>query len=75
LVNNAEDIIRHMEELIQSPELRKKMGRAASKLVEENRGAVTLTMKLIANAMKNTPLDQGMQNRRYTTSKGRRSPL
>jgi len=75
LVNNAEDIIRHMEELIQNPQQRKKMGRAAFKLVEENRGAVALTMKLIANAMENAPLDQDMQNRRYTLSKDRKSTI
>lgn len=65
LVKNANDIIAYMEELIASPEKRKTMGRAAFKLVEENRGAVSLTMKLIANALKDEPLDQGMQDRNY----------
>ncbi len=69
LVKNSDDIIHHMEELIQNPQQRKKMGCAAFKLVEENRGAVALTMKLIANAMENIPLDQDMQNRRYVSTK------
>ncbi len=69
LVKNSDDIIRHMEELIQNPQQRKKMGLAALKLVEENRGAVALTMKLIANAMENIPLDQDMQKRRYVITK------
>ena len=65
LVNNAADIIECMEKLIASPQTRKKMGKAALKLVEENRGAVSLTMKLIANAMQNSPLDHDMQARKY----------
>ena len=69
LVNDSDDIIRHMEELIKKPQQRKKMGLAAFKLVEENRGAVALTMKLIANAMEDAPLDQDMQNRRYVVPK------
>jgi hypothetical protein len=41
------------------------MGEAAYKLVRENRGAVALTMELIANALKNTPLNKEMQARNY----------
>ena len=69
LVKDSADIIRHMEELIQNPQQRKRMGLAAFKLVEENRGAVALTMKLIANAMQDIPLDEDMQNRRYVSPK------
>ncbi len=69
LVKDSKDIIRHMEELIQNPQQRKRMGLAAFKLVEENRGAVALTMKLIANAMQDIPLDEDMQNRRYVSPK------
>lgn len=69
LVDNSDEIIKNMEELIKSPKIRKKMGNAAFKLVEENRGAVALTMKLIANAMHNEFLDEGMQARKYVMPK------
>ncbi|MCF6288408.1 MAG: lipid IV(A) 3-deoxy-D-manno-octulosonic acid transferase [Proteobacteria bacterium] len=65
LVNNSQDIIKNMEELIQNPQTRTNMGEAAYKLVEENRGAVALTMKLIANALSEESLDQNMQSRKY----------
>ncbi len=65
LVRNAADIITEMEKLIESAKLRKKMGNAAFKLVEENRGAVALTMKLIANALQREPLDKQMQALKY----------
>jgi len=65
LVTNANDIIENMQALIESPKLRKTMGEAAYKLVRENRGAVALTMELIANALKNTPLNAEMQARNY----------
>ncbi len=65
LVNNSQDIVREMQKLIENPALRKKMGNAAFKLVEENRGAVELTMKLIANALRNRPLDRQMQALKY----------
>ena len=71
LVNNSQDIIKYMEELIENPETCKRMGSAAFKLVEENRGAVKLTMKLIANAMENTPLDEDMQKRKYVLSQNK----
>jgi 3-deoxy-D-manno-octulosonic-acid transferase len=65
LVKNADDIIDSMQELIENPKTRKTMGNAASKLVQENRGAVALTMKLIANAMNDEPLDPDMQARKH----------
>ncbi|VAW42708.1 3-deoxy-D-manno-octulosonic acid transferase, partial [hydrothermal vent metagenome] len=65
LVTDAHDIIRYMEELIKNPLTRMVMGNAAFKLVEQNRGAVALTMKLIGNAMQQIPLDSDMQARRY----------
>jgi 3-deoxy-D-manno-octulosonic-acid transferase len=65
LVKNADDIIDNMQELIEHPKTREKMGDAALKLVQENRGAVALTMKLIANAMHQEPLDDNMQSRNY----------
>jgi len=65
LVKNADDIIDSMQKLINSAEIRKSMGNAAAKLVKENRGAVKLTMKLIANALHNDPLDENMQQRNY----------
>jgi len=65
LVKDSKDIVKYMEELIEHPNTRKKMGCAAAKLVEENRGAVALTMKLIANAMEGKELDAGMQARKY----------
>jgi 3-deoxy-D-manno-octulosonic-acid transferase len=65
LVKNADDIIVSMQELIENPQTRKSMGNAAAKLVQENRGAVALTMKLIANAMNNEPLDSDMQARKH----------
>lgn len=69
LVNNSSDIIRYMEELIANPKTRETMGNAAHKLVIENRGAVTLTMELIANAMQNTPLNKEMLARNYIIPK------
>lgn len=69
LVKNANDIIHSMEELIENPSTRKKMGSAAYKLVEENRGAVALTMELIANALKDMPLNEKMQARNYVIPK------
>jgi len=65
LVNNSDDIIEYMQELIENPETRKSMGSAAYKLVEENRGAVALTMELIANVLQDTPLNDSMQARNY----------
>ncbi len=65
LVKNTDDIIVCMEELIKNPQTRQDMGLAASKLVKENRGAVALTMKLIANALQDEPLDTDMQGRKY----------
>jgi 3-deoxy-D-manno-octulosonic-acid transferase len=65
LVKNADDIIYNMQELIENPQTRTTMGNAASKLVQENRGAVALTMKLIAKAMHDEPLDSDMQSRNY----------
>jgi 3-deoxy-D-manno-octulosonic-acid transferase len=65
LVKSADDIIVSMQELIENPQTRKNMGNAAAKLVQENRGAVALTMKLIANAMNNEPLDPDMQARKH----------
>lgn len=69
LVKNTDDIIECMEELIENPQTRHDMGLAAQKLVEENRGAVALTMELIANALQNTPLDKDMQARKYNIPK------
>mgnify|MGYP006870599196 CR=1 FL=1 len=54
-----------MEMLIESPKKRLQMGAAALKLVEENRGAVQLTMELIENALNNTELNDAMKRRRY----------
>ena len=65
LVKNAADIIHFMQELIEKPATCKSMGEAAFKLVEQNRGAVDLTMKLIANALLDEPLNQDMLNRKY----------
>jgi len=65
LVKNANDIVHSMEQLIENPSTRTSMGAAAYKLVEENRGAVALTMELIANALKNIPLNEKMQARNY----------
>jgi len=65
LVKNANDIVHSMEQLIENPATRTSMGAAAYKLVEENRGAVALTMELIANALKNIPLNEKMQARNY----------
>ena len=70
LVKNADDIIVNMEELIGNPKTRKTMGNAAYNLVQENRGAVALTMKLIANAMHDEPLDLNMQSRNYIVPEG-----
>lgn len=69
LVKNADDIIDSMQELIENPKTRTTMGNAAYKLVQENRGAVALTMKLIANAMHDEALDLDMQSRNYTVPK------
>lgn len=41
------------------------MGDAAYKLVQENRGAVALTMELVANALKNKHLNEELQVRKY----------
>jgi len=65
LVRNSDDIISCMEELIENASTRKIMGSAGLKLVEENRGAVALTMELIANAMQDVPLNKDMQARKY----------
>jgi 3-deoxy-D-manno-octulosonic-acid transferase len=65
LVRTSTDIIKYMERLIESPKMRQKMGAAALKLVEENRGAVQLTMELIENALNNTELNEAMKRRRY----------
>lgn len=64
-VCNADDIIASMQQLIEQPEKRKAMGSAAYQLVGENRGAVALTMELIENVLKKTPLNEAMQGRNY----------
>ncbi|HHL31025.1 MAG TPA: 3-deoxy-D-manno-octulosonic acid transferase, partial [Oceanospirillales bacterium] len=69
LVKDAKDIIECMEELIENPKTRETMGNAALKLVQENRGAVALTMKLIANALKDEPLNKDMRSRKYVIPK------
>jgi 3-deoxy-D-manno-octulosonic-acid transferase len=65
LVKDAKDIIECMEELIENPKTRETMGNAALKLVQENRGAVALTMKLIANTLQDKPLNKDMRGRKY----------
>jgi len=64
-VQNAEDIVREIRQLIESPEQCRRMGEAAYRMVEENRGAVDLTMKLIANAVDGTPLPEAFKQRRF----------
>lgn len=75
LVKNAADIIHFMQELIEKPATCKLMGEAAFKLVQQNRGAVDLTMELIANALLDKPLNQDMLNRRYIDDKNQKSSL
>ncbi|MFK8011539.1 MAG: lipid IV(A) 3-deoxy-D-manno-octulosonic acid transferase [Marinicellaceae bacterium] len=75
LVNNASDIINYMQELIENPSMRESMGEAAHKLVKENRGAVSLTMELIANALKNEPLNTKMQARNYVIPEHKSSSI
>ena len=65
LVTNKDDIVENMEKLIGNAKERKKMGDAAYKLVQENRGAVALTMELVANALKNKHLNEELQVRKY----------
>ena len=65
LVTNRDDIVENMEKLIGNAKERKKMGDAAYKLVQENRGAVALTMELVANALKNKHLNEELQVRKY----------
>jgi len=65
-VHDANDIIRCMEYLIENPNARTKMGKASKILVEENRGAVDLTMQLIAWAMLQKPLGKIIQAKQYS---------
>lgn len=74
LVKSVDDIIINMEALIKNPEMRKNMGDAAYNLVEENRGAVELTMKLIANVLLKTPLNKDMQARKYVIPDSGKTP-
>ncbi len=68
LVRDANDIVRHMEDLINNPDKRLHMGQAAKGLVDRNRGAVNLTMQLIANAIEDTPLTDELVNKQYKKS-------
>jgi 3-deoxy-D-manno-octulosonic-acid transferase len=65
LVRTADDIIIYMQSLIENPEVREQMGKAAFELVQKNRGAVQLTMKLIENALNQSPLSDELKRRRY----------
>jgi len=64
-VNTAEEIAAEIRALIHNPERRRKMGEAAYRMVQENRGAVDLTMKLIANAVDNKPLPESLKKRQF----------
>lgn len=69
LVSNKDAIIENMKDLIENPETRKKMGDAAYQLVQENRGAVNLTMDLVANALDEKKLSDEMEARKYQLQK------
>ncbi len=64
-VHDANDIIRSMEYLIENQEARIAMGKAARNLVDQNRGAVILTMNLIESAMGQKPLNAQLQAKHF----------
>ncbi len=66
-VRDAPDIELEMRALLDSPQKRRQMGQAAYRMVQENRGAVDLTMKLIANAVNHEPLPPELTQRQYST--------
>lgn len=64
-VHNSQDIITRMDQLIDDKSVRIKMGQAAKKLVKQNRGAVHLTMDLIASYMNEKPLYDEIKSKHY----------
>ncbi len=65
LVHDANDIIRSMETLVNSQQIRKQMGQSASELVEKHRGAVQITMQMIEAIMNKSALPVGVQSKHF----------
>lgn len=65
IVKTVDDIVTHMEQLITNPDVRLKMGKAAKDLVEKNRGAANLTMRLIDTVLKKQSSEPELQKYQF----------